>query len=86
MRGKEISLKFDHKSGESNTLSISLETPFEKFEKTSYSLVYTGTDVTKWTESTEFEYYYGKVSTRVPTTTTFIMQFLCSTIIMISIY
>ena len=67
MKGKEISFKFDFKTGSSNTLSASMETPFEMFEKTTYSVVYNGTPQS-WTESTEFEFYYGKVGSYIKTT------------------
>lgn len=60
MTGQELSFKFDYKTGASNTISFVVETPFEKFEKSSYVVNYTG-EPQSWTETTEATFYYGKV-------------------------
>jgi len=59
-KGKTVTFKFDMTTLSSTKLDVQIMTPFEKFEKTRYSLLYTGSPE-QWTENTEFEFYYGKV-------------------------
>ena len=62
-RGKEITSKVLYTPGTSSSFSITLTTPFEKFEKMSYAVNWSG-PADSWTENTVTEFYYGKISTR----------------------
>ena len=62
MRGKEMSLKYSLTKTSSTAIALAVTTPFEKFERMKYSVIYSGTP-SNWNESTETEFYYGKVKT-----------------------
>lgn len=64
MRGKEITYKVIYQPADSTTFSVTVTTPFEKFETMKYSVNWSG-NPTSWTEATTTEFYYGKVSTYV---------------------
>lgn len=60
MRGQEITSKINFTAV--SNLSVVLTTPFEKFEKMSYAVNWSGSP-DSWTENTTTEFYYGKITT-----------------------
>lgn len=63
MRAKKVTLKFNLSTASETTVNVEMTSPFSKFEKVKYSVVYQGKP-TNWKENTEFEFYYGKITTR----------------------
>lgn len=61
MRQKQVTVKCTMSTTPKTSIHFELASPFEKFETLKYSLVYEGTPQ-NWKENTEFEFYYGKVS------------------------
>jgi hypothetical protein len=62
LRGQEMTLTFDLKTAPTTSLTTMFTSPFEKFENIKYSLQYDGVP-SRWSENTEFEFYYGKITT-----------------------
>lgn len=60
MKDQEVTFKYTLSTADQTIVHASFSSPFEKFESIKYNLSYEGTPQ-NWKESTDFEFYYGKV-------------------------
>jgi hypothetical protein len=63
MRNKEVAFKYTLNTTPKTSMQATFSSPFEKFENIKYSLMYEGSP-DSWTENTQLDFYYGKVTTR----------------------
>lgn len=59
-KDQEITFKYTLSTTDQTSIHASFSSPFQMFENIKYNLSYEGTPQ-NWKESTDFEFYYGKV-------------------------